>query len=74
MPKVSKPSYVNYKGGLKCCATCVWWAGERKIEASLKQILVESKAKGRCGRPASAFGINPAGTCPKYEQHPAIKR
>lgn len=62
--------------GMKVCATCAFWSGDRKLNGFLRRVEVQSgNTKGTCqsgGR--NRFNTNAMAHCPDYETHPVLMK
>lgn len=60
----------------KWCANCIYWAGDRTINAPLNSIEIKDMyVKGQCTNKYSFYlcSMYCNGTCSRFEKHPAVK-
>ena len=59
----------------KFCANCVYWTGEREMNAFFGRMEVDTSAKGKCINMKSFYNcpMSWQAGCSKFEKHPIVK-
>lgn len=60
--------------GIKECANCVYWGGDRVINGQLHRIECEFNAKGPCSVNLGWSNVPTNVQCNKFEWHPVLKK